>query len=191
MTPARGAHKRNVAPAFREMPLMTRTVATAVNAGPSAMSFGASARRLNTTGSTVAGTSRFTVPTMVGVRSRRNRASRIEITIGTSDEAATKVASSAGPPWSRALTQTPMKAPAGPMKSRYPAPTRPSRTACRAVLMPLTATAPNTAQDRYASVPPPARMTMVGMKMMLVMPRTTSCRPQPRDRSGGGFSSGS
>ena len=34
---------------------MTRTVATAVSAGPGAMSCGPSARRLNTTGSTVAG----------------------------------------------------------------------------------------------------------------------------------------
>jgi len=57
--------------------------------------------------------------------------------------------------------------------------------------MPLTATAPNTVQDRYASVPPLALTTIVGIKMMLVMPRTTSYRPLPRDTSAGGFSSGS
>ena len=170
---------------------MTRPVATAVSGALSAVSGGASARRLNTTGSTVAGISMFTVPTMVGVRSRLNRASRIEITIGTSDDATTRVASSAGPPSMRALTQTPIKAPAGPIKSRYPAPTRLSLTACRAVQMPLTATAPNTAQDRYASVPPLALMMIVGIKMMLVMPRTTNCRPLPRDTSAGGLSSGS
>ena len=50
----------------------------------------------------------FTVPTMVGVRRRLNRASRMEITIGTSDEATTRVASSAGPPSLSALTHTPM-----------------------------------------------------------------------------------
>ena len=87
---------------------MTMTVATAVSGVVRAVSSGASARRLNTTGSTVAGTSMFTVPTMVGVRSRLNRASRIEITIGTSDDATTRVASSAGPPSLSALTQTPI-----------------------------------------------------------------------------------
>ena len=55
--------------------------------------------------------------------------------------------------------------------------------------MPLTATAQNTAQDRYPSLPPPARITIVGMKTMLARPRTTSCRPQPKLRAGGGFSS--
>ena len=169
-----GAHRRNVAPAFREMPPMTSPVATAVSGALSAVSGGASARRLNTTGSTVAGISMFTVPTMVGVRSRLNRANLIEITMGTSDDATTRVARSGGPPSLRALTQTPIKAPAGPMKSRYPAPIRLRLTACRAVQTPLTATAPNTAQDRYASVPPLTRMMIVGMKMMLVMPRTTS-----------------
>ena len=170
---------------------MTRIVASAVKSGASAVSCGASPKRPKTTGSTVAGTSMFTVPTMVGVRSRRNRASRIEITIGISDDATTRVARSAGPPSVRALTQTPIKAPAGPIKSRYPAPTRPNRAACSAVQMPLTATAPNTAQDTYASVPPPARITIVGIKMMLVMPRTTSCRPQPKDKIAGGSSLGS
>ena len=76
---------------------MTRPVATAVSGALSAVSCGASARRLNTTGSTVAGISMFTVPTMVGVRSRLNRASRSEIAIGTSDDATTRVASNAGP----------------------------------------------------------------------------------------------
>ena len=39
--------------------------------------------RLKTTGSTVTGISMFTVPTMVGVRSRRNRESRAESTVGS------------------------------------------------------------------------------------------------------------
>ena len=89
--------------------MTTRIVASAVSGASSvAASGGASLRRRKTTGSTVAGTSMFTVPTMVGVRSRRNRASRIEITIGTSDDATTRVASSAGPPSTSALMQTPM-----------------------------------------------------------------------------------
>ena len=87
---------------------MTRPVATAVSGALSAVSCGASAKRLNTTGSTVAGISMFTVPTMVGVRSRLNRARRSEIAIGTSDDATTRVASNAGPPSLSALTQTPI-----------------------------------------------------------------------------------
>ena len=39
----------------------------------------------------------FTVPTMVGVRSRRNSESRVEMTIGSNDDATTSVPSSAGP----------------------------------------------------------------------------------------------
>ena len=52
---------------------MTRPVATAVSGALRRRVGGASAKRLNTTGSTVAGISMFTVPTMVGVRSRLNR----------------------------------------------------------------------------------------------------------------------
>ena len=92
---------------------MTRIVASAVSSGASAVSCGVSARRPNTTGSTVAGTSMFTVPTMVGVRSRRNRASRIEITMGMSDEATTRVARSVGPPSVEGTDADPDKGPGG------------------------------------------------------------------------------
>ena len=171
---------------------MTAIVATAVRGALSAGApAGPSVRRPKTTGSTVAGTSMFTVPTMVGVSRRLNRARRREMTMGTSDDATTRVASRAGPPSERAPTETPMKAPAGPIVSTYPAPTRPSLAACRAVLTPLTATAQNTAHDRYASVPPAARITIVGMRTMLARPSTTSCAPQPRATPAGGCSSGS
>ena len=171
---------------------MMAMVASAVSGAPSsAAPGGASVRRPKTTGSTVAGTSMFTVPTMVGVRRHLNRARRREMTMGTSDDATTSGASRAGPPAERALTATPMKATAGPIVSTYPAPTRPSLAACSTVHTPLIATAQNTAQDRYASVPPAARITIVGMMTMLARPSTTSCSPQPRAMPGGGCSEGS
>ena len=171
---------------------MTAIVASAVTGAPiAAAPGGASVRRLKTTGSTVAGTSMFTVPTMVGVRSRLNRASRMEIAIGTNADAATRVASRAGPPSARALTETPMKATGGPIASTYPAPTRPSLAACSAVQAPLAVMAQKTAQDRYASVPPAARIAIVGMRTVPVRLSTTSCRPQPTATDAGGLSSGS
>ncbi len=171
---------------------MTTIVASAVTGAPSAAApGGASVRRPKMTGRTVAGSSMFTVPTRVGVSSRLNRASRIEIAMGTNEDATTRAASRAGPPSARALTETPMKATGGPIASTCPAPTRPSLAACSAVETPLTATAQNTAHDRYASVPPAARMAMVGMRTMLARPRTTSCSPQARARPAGGCSPGS
>ncbi len=71
--------------------------------------------RLKMTGSTVTGISMFTVPTMVGVRSRRNRESRVDSTIGSNDAATTSEPSSAGPPWASAAALSPTKAPGGPM----------------------------------------------------------------------------
>ena len=128
---------------------MTRIVASAARGAPSVpVPGGTSVRRPKTTGRTVAGTSMFTVPTMVGVSSRRNSASRRETTMVTSADATTRVASRDGPPSARAAAHTPMKATAGPIVSTYPAPTRPSLAACSAVTMPLTATALNTAQER-------------------------------------------
>ena len=127
---------------------MTAIVASAASGAPAAIPSGASVRRPNTTGSTVAGMSMFTVPTMVGVRNRCSQESRAEIRIGTNEEATTSAASSTGPPSTRALTETPMKAAAGPIVSTCPDPIRPNRTACSAVQTPLTTTAPNTTQVR-------------------------------------------
>ena len=111
-----GAHRRSVPVPFSEMTMIASIVASAVNGAPSAGAWSAVwCMRLKTTGSTVTGISMFTVPTMVGVRSRRNRESRVEITIGSRDDATTSVPSSAGPPSASAAALSPMKAPAGPM----------------------------------------------------------------------------
>ena len=54
----------------------------------------------------------------------------------------------AGPPCTRAVTQTAMNAPDVPIISTCPAPTRPTRTAWRTVVAPLINSAANTAHDR-------------------------------------------
>ena len=191
-TPIMGAHRRSVAPPFSETTLMTMIVPSAVAAAPMAVApGGVSARRPKMTGSTVAGASMFTVPTMVGVSSRLNTASRMEIASGTTDDTATRLASKEGPPSASALMQTGMNATGGPIASTCPAPIRPSLPACSAVQIPLTATTQNAAQDTYSSVPPAALTTIVGIRTMLARPSATSCRPNPRARAAGGRSMGS
>ena len=96
--------------------MMTSIVAAAGSGAPSAGTpSGVWCMRLKTTGSTVTGISMFTVPTIVGVSSRRNRDSRVETTIGSNEDAMTRVRSSTGPPAASAAALSPMKAPAGPM----------------------------------------------------------------------------
>ena len=58
------------------------------------------------------------------------------------------VASKAGPPSTRAVMHTAMKAPEVPMIRMWPAPKRPTRTACRTVVDPLMISAAKIAQDR-------------------------------------------
>ena len=171
---------------------ITSMVAAAVSGAPSAGTpSGTSFKRPTTTGSTVAAISMCTVPTRVGVTSRRNTESRAEIRSGNSDETMTRQASSAGPPSTSAVTEMPMTAAPGPAQRTYPAPSRPILTACNAVQAPLIATVQNTVQDRYVSLPPAARITIVGIRTSPVIPTTTSCAPQPNVSGPGGFSSGS
>ena len=51
-------------------------------------------------------------------------------------------------------------------------PFRPARTDCRIVVTPQIATVANTARDRYASLTPAARITIVGTNMMAAMVST-------------------
>ena len=59
--------------------------------------------------------SMMTVPATAGVISRRNKARRSESANWNSDESTTRVASIAGPPSARAVTETAMNAPEVPM----------------------------------------------------------------------------
>ena len=69
----------------------------------------------NMIGITVTGISMITVPATVGVSIRRNSDSRLASANWKSAEAATSVASIAGPPFAVAATQIAMNAPDVPM----------------------------------------------------------------------------
>ena len=141
-------------------------------------------------GITVTGISMITVPATAGVRIRRSSDRWDDRMNWKNDDTSTRVASIAGPPWTSAVTQTAIKAPEVPMRRTWPAPKRPTRTACSTVVTPLTATAANTAHERKASLPPAARITMAGVNTTPAMQRMASCRPSPMVSASGGFSSG-
>ncbi|MCE2461720.1 MAG: hypothetical protein J4F38_13210 [Pseudomonadales bacterium] len=68
-------------------------------------------------GMTVTAMSMITVPATVGVSTRRKRESRAENANWNNAEMTTRVASSAGPPSTNAVTQMAMNAPDVPMAS--------------------------------------------------------------------------
>ena len=68
---------------------------------------------------------------------------------------------------------------------------RPTRTLWTIVAIPLTTTAANTAQDRYASDPPPRLTSITGGSTTVAMASVVNCAPMPSARSGGGSSSAS
>ena len=186
-----GAHRRSPPVALSAMQTMTPMVTTALSGAANAGEpLGTSPSMPKTIGITVTGISMITVPATAGVRIRRNSESRDERRNWKNDDTSTRVASIAGPPWTSAATQTAMKAPEVPMRRTWPAPKRPTRTAWRMVVTPLTATAANTAHDRKPSLPPAARITMAGVNTIPAMQRMASWRPSPKASAGGGFSSG-
>ena len=65
------------------------------------------------------------------------------------------------------------------------------RTACTTVATPLTASAANTAQFRYASLPPAVLMRIAGVNTTVATASTVYWMPRPRVRAGGGRSSAS
>ena len=84
-----------------------------------------------------------------------------------------------------------MAALAGPVISRYPAPTRPRRKACRAVITPDTTSETNTAHRSTVSGEPAERNTVIGISMMPDSERIANCSPRPVVKRSGGRSSGS
>ena len=146
-----GAHSRSDPLALRAMQVITSTVTSALSgAAKAGEPFGTSSSMPKMMGITVTGISMMTVPATAGVSIRRISESRDERRNWKNDETSTRVASIAGPPLTRAVTQTAMNAPEVPMSSTCPAPKRPTRTACSTVVTPLMATAANTAQERNA-----------------------------------------
>ena len=157
--PMTGAHRRHTPAARSVTPTVTISVMSVLT--------GAAA------GAVPSGTgiSMITVPHTVGVRMRRSSDSRVASANWNSAEMATSVARSPGPPSSSAVTQTAMKAADVPIRSTWPEPMRPTRTAWSTVVTPLMARAANAAHDRKSSLPPAARTTMAGVN---TMPATVS-----------------
>ena len=117
-TPMTGAQRRSGPPALSAMPMITSRVARALSgAAGGGAAAGTCASMSNTIGMTVTAISMITVPATVGVNTRRSNESRAASANWNSDEITTSVASSAGPPWASAVTQTAMKAPEVPISS--------------------------------------------------------------------------
>ena len=100
-----------------------------------------------TSGMTVAAISMITVPETTGVNIRRSTESRAASANWNSDEMTIRLAIVEGPPSIRAATQTAMNAPDVPIIRMWPDPNRPTRTAWRMVVAPLTSSAAKTAHD--------------------------------------------
>ena len=148
-TPIIGAHRRITPVAQKISPRVAAKVVTAhAGAARSGVPAGACVIMSKVIGMMVTEISMMTVPATAGVISRRNRARRSESVNWNSDDSTTRVASMAGPPSASAVTDTAINAPEVPMSRGYPAPKRPTRTACNTVVSPLTASAVNTAQVR-------------------------------------------
>ena len=87
--------------------------------------------------------------------------------------------------------QTGMEAPEAPVSRMWPAPTRPTRTACSAVVTPLIESAANVAHARKPSLPPAARTTMAGTTTMPGTASMADWSPSPSVTAGGARSCGS
>ena len=114
--PMIGAQRRNGPLALSTSPAMTSRVArvlrgAAIPGTPSGTFFNWS----KTTGMTVTGVSMMTVPVTVGVRIRRNSASRAENANWNRARIRTRMASNAGPPSASAAMLTAMAAPEVPV----------------------------------------------------------------------------
>ena len=125
---------------------VTRVTPAVTGAAAGGVPSGTSDSIPNAIGMMVTAISMITVPETTGVRILRSSDSRADRANWNSDETTTRVASSAGPPSTSAATQTAMKAPEVPMMRTCPEPTRPMRTACSTVVIPLTTSAAKMAQ---------------------------------------------
>ena len=190
--PMTGAHRRHTPAARSVTPTVTISVMSVLTgAAAGAVPSGTSVSMPNMIGMSVTGISMITVPHTVGVRMRRSSASRVASANWNSAEMTTSVARSPAPPSSSAVTLTAMKAADVPISSTWPEPTRPTRTACSAVVTPLMTSAANAAHDRKLSLPPAARTTMAGVSTIPATDSIANWKPRPRASAGGGRSSGS
>ena len=146
--PITGDHNRQVGGA-RSTSTETVTIVATAAAGAAAddMSSATSPIVWKTSGITVAAISIITVPVTTGVNIRLSTDSRAARANWKSDEMTTRLAIVDGPPSIRAATHTAMNAPDVPIIRMWPDPNRPTRTAWRMVVAPLTSSAAKTAHD--------------------------------------------
>ena len=88
------------------------------------------------------------VPDTTGVIIRRRNGSQTAMANWNSDETTMRLASVDSPPSVSATTETAMKWGPAPVMRMWPAPTRPMRAACRAVVTPPMTSAAETAHVR-------------------------------------------
>ena len=190
-TPMIGPHRRRIPGARSAIP----TAMSMVTANAAGAAFGdAPAVELSimskTMGMTVTAISMMIVPATAGVMIRRTAAIRRTSRNWKNDEATTSVASRPGPPSTSAVTHTEMNAPDVPIMRTWPAPRRPSRTACSIVVSPLISSAPKTDQATHDSAAPAARAMMSGVMAIPPTVRTAAWTPRPAAIHSGGRSSG-
>ena len=97
---------------------------------------------------TVTAISMSAVPETTGVMMRRSSGSHAASANGISDDATMRLASMDSPPSFSARTEIAMKWGPAPVMSTCPAPSRPMRPACRAVIAPPITSAEKTAHAR-------------------------------------------
>ena len=121
-----GAQRRSAPEPLSAAQTMTSTVTPAVSgATPAGVPSGTSSSIPKKTGMTVTGRSMTSVAETLPLRIRRKSAIRAERTNWKTADTTTRVASSAGPPFWIASTQSQMKAAELPITSVWPAPIRP------------------------------------------------------------------
>ena len=146
--PATGDHSRHADGArSTRAATVARVARAAAGAAVWEAPSGTSVSEPNTIGMTVAAISMMTVPETTGVNIRRSSESRAARANWNSDDTTMRLAIMAGPPFTKAATHTAMNAPEVPMMSTCPAPTRPTLTAWRIVVTPLTMSAAKTPHD--------------------------------------------
>ena len=142
-----GAHNRQIPEARSASAAETiRVTAALTGAAAAGVPRGTVVSMSKRIGMTVAAIRAITVPATTGVMMRRSMESLAASANWNTAEMTIRVASRPGPPSTSAATQTAMKAPEVPMMRMWPAPNRPTRTACRIVLRPLMTSAAKTAQ---------------------------------------------
>ena len=147
--PITGPHSRMTPLARSTMSSVATMVAPAVTGAASDEApSGTWRRRSNRRGMIVTAMSMITVPATTGVMIRLRSARCRESPNWKREEAMTSDARRAGPPSTSAVTEAAMNAPDVPMRRTYPAPMRPMRAACTAVVTPLTIRTAKLPHDR-------------------------------------------